>query len=171
MQINDLLTEIENSSKNINENDENAEEKIKDIIGKNILMKNIESLSLDINNVEYIQQFINQEIENKNKDEKKDYELGTFCLYYWIEIIALYINLIGVYQIIIIMNSLFEIIKQDILFRFTSTKKITFFDALIKLSLRDFQEIKIEMWSSIIGEIILESLGFEISCAIFFFLL
>ena len=123
MQINDLLTEIENSSKNINENDENAEEKIKDIIGKNILMKNIESLSLDINNVEYIQQFINQEIENKNKDEKKDYELGTFCLYYWIEIIALYINLIGVYQIIIIMNSLFEIIKQDILFRFTSTKK------------------------------------------------
>lgn len=171
MQINDLLTEIENSSKNINENDENAEEKIKDIIGKNILMKNIESLSLDINNVEYIQQFINQEIENKNKDEKKDYELGTFCLYYWIEIIALYINLIGVYQIIIIMNSLFEIIKQDILFRFTSTKKITFFDALIKLSLRDFQEIKIEMWSSIIGEIILESLGFEISSAIFFFLL
>ena len=123
MQKNDLLTEIENSSKNINENDENAEEKIKDIIGKNILMKNIESLSLDINNVEYIQQFINQEIENKNKDEKKDYELGTFCLYYWIEIIALYINLIGVYQIIIIMNSLFEIIKQDILFRFTSTKK------------------------------------------------
>lgn len=106
----DLLKKIENSSKNIEDNDENAEEKIKDIIGKNILMKNIESLSLDINNVEYIQQFINQEIENKNKDEKKDYELGTFCLYYWIEIIALYINLIGVYQIIIIMNSLFEII-------------------------------------------------------------
>ena len=58
----DLLKKIENSSKNIEDKDENAEEKIKDIIGKNILMKNIESLSLDINNVEYIQQFINQEI-------------------------------------------------------------------------------------------------------------
>ena len=86
-----------------------------------------------------------------------------------IEFSAFFINLVGVYEIIIIMNSLFEIIKQDIFFRFTNTKKITFHEALIQLSLRDIQETKIEIWSSIIGEIFLESLGLEISSAIFFF--
>ena len=74
-----------------------------------------------------------------------------------IEFSAFFINLVGVYEIIIIMNSLFEIIKQDIFFLFTNTKKITFHEALIQLSLRDIQETKIEMWSSIIGEIFLES--------------
>ena len=82
MQINDLLTEIENSSKNINENDENAEEKIKDIIGKNILMKNIELISLNINKVEYIQQFIDQKNENENNEKKKDFKFCEYLLYY-----------------------------------------------------------------------------------------
>ncbi len=142
----DLLKKIENSSKNIEDKDENAEEKIKDIIGKNILMYNIESLSLNINKVEYINDFLNQENEkeneneneNENNDIKKDCVL--FILYYLLEFSAFFINLVGVYEIIIIMNSLFEIIKQDIFFRFTNTKKITFHEALIQLSLRDIQE-------------------------------
>ncbi len=139
----DLLKKI---AKNIEDKDENAEEKIKDIIGKNILMYNIESLSLNINKVEYINDFLNQENEkeneneneNENNDIKKDCVL--FILYYLLEFSAFFINLVGVYEIIIIMNSLFEIIKQDIFFRFTNTKKITFHEALIQLSLRDIQE-------------------------------
>ncbi len=139
----DLLKKI---AKNIEDKDENAEEKIKDIIGKNILMNNIESLSLNINKVEYINDFLNQENEkeneneneNENNDIKKDCVL--FILYYLLEFSAFFINLVGVYEIIIIMNSLFEIIKQDIFFRFTNTKKITFHEALIQLSLRDIQE-------------------------------
>ena len=152
----DLLKKIENSSKNIEDKDENAEEKIKDIIGKNILMNNIESLSLNIKKVEYINDFLNQENENENKSNDIKKDCGLWFLYYLIEFSAFFINLVGVYEIIIIMNSLFEIIKQDIFFRFTNTKKMTFHEALIQLSLRDIQETKIEMWSSIIGEIFLE---------------
>ena len=134
-------------------------------------MNNIESLSLNINKVEYINDFLNQENENENENKSNDIkkDCGLWFLYYLIEFSAFFINLVGVYEIIIIMNSLFEIIKQDIFFRFTNTKKITFHEALIQLSLRDIQETKIEMWSSIIGEIFLESLGLEISSAIFFF--
>ena len=64
----DLLKKI---AKNIEDKDENAEEKIKDIIGKNILMNNIESLSLNINKVEYINDFLNQENEKENEMKMK----------------------------------------------------------------------------------------------------
>ena len=118
----DLLKKI---AKNIEDKDENAEEKIKDIIGKNILMNNIESLSLNINKVEYINDFLNQENENENENKSNDIkkDCGLWFLYYLIEFSAFFINLVGVYEIIIIMNSLFEIIKQDIFFCFTNIKK------------------------------------------------
>ena len=81
---------------------------------------------------------------------------------------AYFFNFISVYEIIGILDSIYILLKQDILNRYTTTKKVTFKDAVINTSFREIPELEVEMLSSIIGELVLESLGLEISYAIFF---
>ncbi len=99
----------------------------------------------------------------KGEEEKK-----ITCKNFIILVIATFFNLISVYQIITIMNSLFQIIKEDFLARFVKENKKTFFEHIVYDSFKNIPEFEIEYWSSMIGSILLENLKIEISSLILF---
>ena len=87
-------------------------------------------------------------------------------------LLAFFFNFVSVYEILGIINSLYDIIRQEILYYIyhsPSTKKMTFREAIINNSFRNVPELEVEMISSIIGELLLKSLGLEISYIIFYF--
>ena len=105
----------------------------------------------------------NNKKENKEKKHLKWYHITLQAL-------ATFFNLVSVYQIISIMNSLYQIIKEDFLNRFFNQEKQTFFDHLVSQTFKVFPEIKILFWSSMIGSILLNNLKLELSSFILFVL-
>ena len=82
--------------------------------------------------------------------------------------IATFLNLVSVYQIITIMNSVFQIVKEDLLGRFVEIEQKTFFEHIVYDSFKNLPELEIEFWSSMLGSIILENCKIEISSFILF---
>ena len=66
------------------------------------------------------------------------------------------------------MNSLFQILKEDLTSRFIKVEKNNFFELIVHDSFKNVPEIEIEFWSSMISGILLENLKLELSSFIFF---
>jgi len=148
------------------EDDVEKKLKIKEDIGKIILKEKITKILNRLETVNNLNELLKSENDNKNKTDNTKKEISFYFLI--LQILAVILNLIANYEIITIMNAFFEIIKQDIFNRFVKTKKINFFEALLNGTLREIPEFEIEIWSSMIGGIILETLGLEITSSIFF---
>ena len=95
-------------------------------------------------------------MNKKNENNKKTEEFKWYFII--MGAFAYFFNFISVYEIIGILDSIYILLKQDILNHYTTTKKVTFKDAVINTSFREIPELEIEMLSSIIGELVLESL-------------
>ena len=105
--------------------------------------------------------------KNEEKKKKCDFKNNP-SFYFLMQSFATFLNLISVYQIITIMNSLFQIVKEDFLGRFIKENKKTFFEHLVYDTFKNLPELEIEYWSSMIGILLLEKLKIEISSIILF---
>jgi hypothetical protein len=148
------------------EDEEKKKLKIKEDIGKIILKEKITRILNRLDTVNNLDEILQSENGNKNKTDDVFEGISFFWLI--IQILAVMFNLIANYELITILDSLFEIIKQDIFSHFVKQNKTNFFESLKNGSLRKIPEFEIDIWSSMIGAIILESLGLEITSAIFF---
>ena len=110
--------------------------------------------------------FLENGTNKKENKEKKHLKWQHIIL----QVLATYFNLVSVYQIISIMNSLYQIIKEDFLGRFIDQEKNIFFQHLVNQTFKVFPEIKIFFWSSMIGSILLSNLKLELSSFILFVL-
>ena len=161
-----ILNSIIESTNTYDYYDKDFEEETKEIIGNNILRYDMKIISSNLKKTKNITDFIKNEYEKKNENNKKTEEFKWYFII--MGAFAYFFNFISVYEIIGILDSIYILLKQDILNHYTTTKKVTFKDAVINTSFREIPELEIEMLSSIIGELVLESLGLEISYAIFF---
>ena len=148
------------------EDEEKKKLKIKEDIGKIILKEKITRILNRLDTVNNLNEILQSENGNKNKTDDEFEVISFFWLI--IQILAVIFNLIANYELITILDALFEIIKQDIFSHFVKQNKTNFFEALLNGSLRKIPEFEIDIWSSMIGAIILESLGLEITSSIFF---
>ena len=138
-------------------------EKAKEIL-QHKLEKILEKLKNEKN--KNLDDFLENGNNKKENKEKKHLKLNHIIL----QALATYFNLVSVYQIISIMNSLYQIIKEDFLGRFIDQEKKNFFKHLVSQTFQVFPEIKILFWTSMIGSIILNNLKLELSSFILFVL-
>ena len=66
------------------------------------------------------------------------------------------------------MNSLFQILKEDLVDRFVKENKNYFYEIIVHDSIKNIPELEIEFWSSMICVFLLENLKLELSSFIFF---
>lgn len=169
--MSELLEIIKNNIKNIKGEEEEDKKEIKEIISQTILTYNMEKISEKLKDKKKISEYIKKEFETKEKKEKKNDKYFQ-CYHKLMSSLAFFFNFVSVYEIVGILNSIYDIIRQEILYYIyhsPSTKKMTFREAIINNSFRTVPELEVEMISSIIGELLLKSLGLEISYVIFFF--
>ena len=139
-------------------------EKAKEIL-QHKLEKILEKLKNEKN--KNLDDFLENGNNKKENKEKKHLKLNHIIL----QALATYFNLVSsVYQIISIMNSLYQIIKEDFLGRFIDQEKKNFFEHLVSQTFQVFPEIKISFWTTMIGSIILNNLKLELSSFILFVL-
>ena len=146
------------------------QDKLEKILGKlkSEKYKNLDNFIEDIDKEEKGEENNNLMSYDKSSEESKKNEEKNKKCDFFIQFFATFFNLISVYQIITIMNSLFQIVKEDFLGRFIKENKKTFFEHIVYDTFKNIPELEIEFWSSMIGSIILENLKIEISSFILF---
>ena len=186
MKENEIENENENENKLIVENKDDENVKLiseSEKEEKNHLIKIFKRLETDLekNNNESIndvyEEYLNNEDITKRNIKKNTKNSVIYFMYYFISPAFAIINLIGIYQVITIMNVLMTLLKQLIteyykmyFYENYEPKKdlnLNYYDLFYKNSYSEIFEFNLTMIMDFLGIIVLKSRGFRIASIIF----
>ena len=140
---------------------------------RNNINNNIFNISNDFLNIDSWDELLklNDDFQEEGKPKELDADMPLcfilFCLVFCGPFFSL-IQLVGVQEMIIILNSILNELKDELkLYLYNTPRKINFYENLRRASYRETPDIDVAMSTSFIGILIIKALGFALTNIIF----
>ena len=140
---------------------------------RNNINNNIFNISNDFLNIDSWDELLklNDDFQEEGKPKELDADMPLcfilFCLVFCGPFFSL-IQLVGVQEMIIILNSILNELKDELkLYLYNTPRKINFYENLRRASYRETPDIDVAMATSFIGILIIKALGFALTNIIF----